>query len=130
MGKNRFNNGQEVSQRQLRVAELIRRTIAEILIRDEIHDPELSKISITVGEVKTSTDLKIATVNVYPLAGAETPNIVQLLTRNKFEIKRALSKRISLKFTPELKFKLDTTFDQMERTLNILEENKTGGTEY
>ena len=69
MGKNKFHDGPGPSQRQLRVGELIRRTLSDVLARGDIHDPDLNRISITVGEVTTSPDLKIATAYVCPLGG-------------------------------------------------------------
>ena len=71
MGKNRFNDGPGPSQRQLRVGELIRRTLSDVLARGDVHDPDLGRMSITVGEVRTSPDLKVATVYVLPLGGED-----------------------------------------------------------
>ena len=69
MASNRFNTGPGPSQRQLRVGELIRRTLSDVLLRGDVHDPDLNRHSITVGEVRTSTDLKVATAYVLPLGG-------------------------------------------------------------
>ena len=69
MGKNKFHDGPGPSQRQLRVGELIRRSLSEVLARGDVHDPDLNRLSITVGEVRTSPDLRIATAYVLPLGG-------------------------------------------------------------
>jgi len=108
------------SQRQLRVGEMLRRAISEILARDDIHDPDLANSSVTVAEVRTSPDLKNATVYVYPLGGANAENVVAALNKSSGEVRRSLNKNISLKYSPKLKFLLDTTFDQMEETRRLL----------
>ncbi|MFL4469692.1 30S ribosome-binding factor RbfA [Tateyamaria armeniaca] len=123
MGKNRFHEGGGPSQRQLRVAELIRRTLAEVLARGDVHDPELNTMSITVGEVRTSPDLKIATAYVLPLGGQGQDDVLKLLARNKGELRRAVSKKLALKFAPDLRFQLDETFDRMDDTRRMLEQD-------
>lgn len=123
MGKNRFHEGGGPSQRQLRVAELIRRTLAEVLARGDVHDPELNRLSITVGEVRTSPDLKIATAYVLPLGGQGQDDVLKLLARNKGELRRAVSKKLALKFAPDLRFQLDETFDRMDDTRRMLEQD-------
>ncbi|MBT8155098.1 30S ribosome-binding factor RbfA [Epibacterium ulvae] len=120
MAKNKFHDGPGPSQRQLRVGELIRRSLSEVLARGDIHDPDLNRMSITVGEVRTSPDLKIATAYVLPLGGQGQDEVVQLLARNKGEIRRAIGKKLGLKFTPDLRFQLDQTFDQMDDTRRML----------
>ena len=82
MAKNRSHSSEGPSQRQLRVGELIRRTLADVLARGDIHDPDLNRYSITVGEVRTSPDLKIATAYVLPLGGKGRDEIIELLARN------------------------------------------------
>ena len=91
MGKNKFHDGSGPSQRQLRVGELIRRTLSDVLARGDIHDPDLNRISITVGEVTTSPDLKIATAYVCPLGGQGGHDLIALLAKNKPELSRAIS---------------------------------------
>jgi ribosome-binding factor A len=107
MAKNKFHDGPGPSQRQLRVAELIRRTLSEILARGDIHDPDLNRLSITVGEVRTSPDLRIATAYVLPLGGQGQDDVCKLLSRNKGELRRAISKKLALKFAPDLRFQID-----------------------
>ena len=77
MAKNKFHDGPGPSQRQLRVAELIRRTLSDVLARGDVHDPDLNRMSITVGEVRTSPDLKIATAYVLPLGGQGQDEVIR-----------------------------------------------------
>ena len=123
MGKNKTHDGHGPSQRQLRVAELVRRTLAEVLARGDVHDPELNRLSITVGEVRTSSDLKIATAYVLPLGGQGQDDVLKLLSRNKGELRRAVSKKLALKFAPDLRFQLDETFDRMDDTRRMLDQD-------
>lgn len=123
MAKNKFHDGPGPSQRQLRVGELIRRTLSEVLARGDVHDPELNRMSITVGEVRTSPDLKIATAFVLPLGGQGQEDVVKLLARNKGELRRAVSKKLALKFAPDLRFQLDETFDRMDETRRMLAQD-------
>ncbi|SCZ66629.1 30S ribosome-binding factor RbfA [Epibacterium ulvae] len=123
MAKNNSYTGRGPSQRQLRVGELIRRTLSEVLARGDIHDPDLNRMSITVGEVRTSSDLKIATAYVLPLGGKGQDEVVQLLARNKSELRRIIGKKAGLKFAPDLRFQIDTTFDQMDNTRRMLEQD-------
>ena len=123
MAKNKFYNGPGPSQRQLRVGELIRRTISEVLARGDIHDPELNRVSVTVGEVSASPDLKVATAYVCPLGGQGGENLIALLAKNKYEIRRAISKELTLKFTPDLRFRLDETFDRMDETRRLFSQD-------
>ena len=112
--------GGSPNQRQLRVGEVIRRALADILARGEVHDPDLGMASITVAEVRVSPDLKHATAYVLPLGGLNTTEVVRALGRNKAEIRRLVTDRIDLRFSPELDFKADTRFDQMDRTRDLL----------
>ena len=124
MAKNRFSENKGPSQRQLRVAELIRRTLSEVLMRGEVHDPDLARMSITVGEVRVTPDLRIATVFVLPLGGEDKDEVVALLARNKYELRRALNKAAQLKHSPDLRFMLDDTFDQMDATRKLFEKDE------
>lgn len=120
MARSKNQNGSAKSQRQLRVGELIRRTLSTVLARAEVHDPALNAMSITVGEVRTSSDLKIATVYVMPLGGAGKEEAIEALKRNKFELRRLLGKDLKLKYLPDLRFMIDQTFDQMDATREML----------
>ena len=122
MAKNRFNDGTGPSQRQLRVGELIRRALSDILMQGTIHDPDLNRISVTVSEVTASPDLKIATAYVCPLGGQGGEDLIALLAKNKSEIRRSISKKITLKYTPELRFRIDETFDRMDETRRLFSQ--------
>ncbi len=124
MAKNKFHDGPGPSQRQLRVGELIRRTLSEVLMRGDIHDPDLNRMSVTVGEVRVSPDLKIATAYVLPLGGDGQEDVVPLLARNKGELRRSIGKKLGLKFSPDLRFRIDTTFDQMDETRRLFDQDK------
>ena len=119
MAKNKFHDGPGPSQRQLRVCELIRRSLAEVLARGDIHDPDLNRMSITVGEVRITPDLKIATAYVLPLGGQGQGDVIGLLARNKGELRRIIGKKLELKYAPDLRFRLDETFDQMDETRRL-----------
>jgi len=120
MGKNRFTSDGGPSQRQLRVGELIRRTLSDVLIRGEVHDPELNAMSITVSEVRATPDLKIATAYVLPLGGGDHAACIAALKRNKPELRRAVSKEMTLKYAPDLRFVIDQSFDRMDETRALL----------
>lgn len=120
MGKNKHHDGPGPSQRQLRVGETIRRALSEVLTRGDVHDVDLNRLSITVGEVRASPDLKIATAYVLPLGGQGRDEVISLLARNKAELRRLVAKKLSLKFAPDLRFQLDETFDRMDKTREML----------
>lgn len=121
MAKNNSRDGRAPSQRQLRVAEMIRRTLSEVVARGDIHDPDLAHVSITVSEVRATPDLKVATAYVLPLGGVNAEAVIEALNRNKYELRRAVTKAMKLKHSPELKFLVDTSFDQMDSTKALLE---------
>lgn len=123
MSKSRFSDGPGPSQRQLRVGELIRRTLSDVLLRGDVHDPELNAMSITVGEVRTSPDLKVATAFVLPLGGKGRDEAIDALRRNRNELRRQVAKGLTLKFSPELRFRIDETFDQMDETRRLLNQD-------
>ena len=116
MAKNRSYQKSGPSQRQLKVGEVIRRTLSEILVRDEVHDADLNRISITVSEVTTSPDLQIATVYVMPLGGNLYDETIAALARNKGQMRSIVGRRAGLKFAPDLRFRIDETFDRMDST--------------
>lgn len=122
MAKNRFNSGEGPSQRQLRVGEVIRRTLSDVLMRGDIHDPDLARISVTVGEVRCSPDLKVATAYVCPLGGQGGENLVQLLAQHRGELRHLISRQLTLKFTPDLRFRLDDTYDRMDETRRLFSD--------
>jgi ribosome-binding factor A len=102
--------GGEPSQRMLRVAELIRHAMAQLLSRGEINDPELIGLVVTVPSVKMSPDLKLATVYVMPLGGKAQETIVGILDRHKKFLRGEVAHRINLKFAPEIRFRVDESF--------------------
>ena len=122
MAKNKFNESLGPSQRQLRVGELIRRALSDILMQGTIHDPDLNRISVTVSEVTASPDLKIATAYVCPLGGQGEEDLIALLAKNKSEIRRSISKKLTLKYTPDLRFRIDETFDRMDETRRLFSQ--------
>lgn len=124
MARNRFSEGSGPSQRQLRVGELIRRTLSDVLNKGEIHDPELNRLSLTVGEVSVSPDLKVATAYVVPLMGNGQSEALDLLKRNKAELRRAVSKQLTLKFSPELRFRIDDTFDRLDEARRMFADER------
>ncbi|MEM8555571.1 MAG: 30S ribosome-binding factor RbfA [Pseudomonadota bacterium] len=125
MGKHKHHDGGlGPSQRQLRVGELIRRTLSDVLNRGDIHDPELNAMSITVGEVQTSPDLRVATAFVLPLGGQGADLALEALRRNRHELRRAVSKAVTLKFSPELRFRIDETFDRMDETRRLFDQEE------
>lgn len=124
MARSAHHSGPGPSQRQLRVGELIRRTLSDVLARGELHDPDLSGLSITVGEVQCSADLKHATVFVLPLGGEGADAMLAALKRNTSELRRLVSKQLTLKYAPDLRFRIDDTFDRMDETRRLFAQDK------
>jgi ribosome-binding factor A len=112
------------SQRQLRVGEMLRHALSEILLEREIRDPELEGVSVTVTQVKPSPDMRHATVFVQPLGGEKAEIIVGALNRHKGFLRGELGHHIELKFTPELRFVEDTSFAEAQRIERILQSEK------
>lgn len=124
MAKRGNEAGHGPSQRQLRVGEVVRRALAEALMRGETHEPDLDGVSITVSEVRLSPDLKIATAYVMPLGGANGEAVVKALARAKGELRRIVGRQSQLKFTPDLRFRLDSVFDSYDETRRLLNEDR------
>lgn len=124
MAQNRYPQGSGPSQRQLRVGELIRRTLSDVLLRGDVHDPDLNRHSITVGEVRTSTDLKVATAFVLPLGGRDAEEALAALRRNIPELRHHVAKAMTLKYAPQLRFQLDETFDRLDDTRRLFENEQ------
>ncbi|MGI8724285.1 MAG: 30S ribosome-binding factor RbfA [Methyloceanibacter sp.] len=108
------------SQRQLKVGELIRHAITEIFARGDLHDDVLARHSLTVPEVRMTPDLKLATVFVLPLGGEGAEDVVAQLEKHKRFLRGALARRINLKFMPEVRFKIDTSFEVSRRIDELL----------
>jgi ribosome-binding factor A len=104
------------------VGEVIRRRLSEVLARHEVHDPDLSRLTITVSEVRCSPDLKQATAYVMPLGGLEAEAALAGLRRNKAELRHQVARELTLKFVPDLKFQLDATFDRIDDTRRMFSE--------
>lgn len=119
MATNRFSTGPGPSQRQRRVAELIRRTLSEVLARGDVHDPDLNRQSITVGEVSVSPDLKVATCYVMPLGGGDVTGAIAALARNRGELRHLIARAMTLKYAPDLRFRPDETFDRLDDTRRL-----------
>ncbi|WP_298966082.1 30S ribosome-binding factor RbfA [uncultured Methylobacterium sp.] len=112
------------SQRQQRVAELVRHALAEVLSRGDIQDPELSRYVVTVPEVRMSPDLKLATAYVMPLGGEDESPVIAALERNKKVLRQEVARRVNLKYAPDLRFRRDETFDEAARIDALLRSDK------
>lgn len=108
------------SQRQLRVGEMLRKALADLFLKTDIDDAELSGVVFTVSEVRASPDLRNATVYLLPLGGENQENAVAALNRHRRFLRGELARRVELKYMPEIAFELDTTFDQTGRLNELL----------
>ena len=117
----RANKPSGPRQRQLRVGELIRRTLSEVLARGEVHDRDLQRLSITVGEVVTTSDLAYATIYILPLGGGHEDRELALaaLRRNKGELRHLISRAMIIKHVPDLRFAIDETYDRLDETRRL-----------
>ena len=122
MGKQ--SSQRQVSQRQLRVGELVKQNLGELLIRNEAKIPSINTKLITVTEVRMTPDLKTARVYVIPLGGEETKETVKILTEYAHLVRKALSKRLDIKFLPKLTFVEDNSFEYAEKIERIIKEIK------
>ncbi|MFJ7436469.1 30S ribosome-binding factor RbfA [Methylorubrum thiocyanatum] len=112
------------SQRQQRVAELVRHALAEVLQRGDIQDPVLGSHVVTVPEVRMSPDLKLATAYVMPLGGQDEAPVIAALDRHKKILRQEVARRVNLKYAPELRFRRDETFDEAARIDQLLRSEK------
>ena len=112
------------TQRQLRMGEVIRRALSEIFLRDHIVDTRLEGTTITITEVRVSPDLRSVTAFVLPLGGENQDEVVAALNENKKYLRGQVSRVVSIRYTPTLKFELDTSFDNFSRIDNILHSPK------
>ncbi len=113
--------GGEPSQRMLRVAELIRHTMAELLVRSAMGDPVLESKAITIPEVRMSPDLKLATIYVMPLGGNSIADVLAALDRHKKYLRGEIARRIDLRFAPDIRFKVDPSFEYGAKIDALLE---------
>jgi ribosome-binding factor A len=108
------------SQRQLRVGELVRHAMAELLARGEVHDPVIEGHLITVPEVRMTADLRLATIYIMPLAGRDADEVLAALERNKKFLRGEIAYRVNLKFAPDIRFRVDERFAEAERIDKLL----------
>jgi ribosome-binding factor A len=108
------------SQRQLRAGEGVRHALVEILAREDIRDPDLKGVSVTVGEVRASPDLKHMTAFVAPLGGGDGAKIAAALTRASGFLRGRLGKEVNLRFTPQLHFIADVSYDEAGHIAEVL----------
>ena len=112
------------SQRQLRVGELVKQNLGELLLRNEAKIPKFNSKLITVTEVRMTPDLKTARVYVIPLGGIDTKETVKILTEYSHLVRKALSKRLDIKFLPKLTFVEDNSFEYAEKIEKIIKKNR------
>ena len=120
----RRNDNAPFSQRQLRVGELIKQSLGQIFLKDEAKVPILETKNITVTEVRMSPDLKNARAYVIPLGGKNTEKVVNILTEFSPSIRKALSKKVNMKFLPKVSFVSDKSFDYAEKIEKLIQKNK------
>ena len=118
------NSNAPFSQRQLRVGELIKQSLGQIFLKEEAKVPSLTTRNITVTEVRMSADLRNARAYVIPLGGKDTENAVNMLTKFSYLIRKALSKKIDMKFLPKVSFIGDRSFDYAEKIEKLIQKNK------
>jgi len=118
--KQKTDNPVGASQRQLRVGELIRHAMAEMLARGEVHDPVLESHLITIPEVRMTADLKLATIYVMPLGGRDVKEVIAALNDNRKFLRGEIAHRVNLKFAPDIRFRADERFDEAERIEELL----------
>ena len=114
--------GKPISQRQLRVGEMIKQSLGMIFLRNEAKVPNLETNTITVTEVKMSQDLKIAKAFVLPLGGKNAEETVNILKEFSFLVRTALSKKITIKFLPKILFAKDESFDYAEKIEKLIKQ--------
>ncbi len=113
--------GKGPSQRMLRIGELIRHKIAELLSRGDIHDDVIAGHSITIPEVRISPDMKLATVYVMPLGGSNVKPVIEALTRHRKYIRTQVAQTLNLRYAPDLRFREDETFEEATRIDRLLD---------
>ena len=118
------NTQKAYSQRQLRVGELVKQNLGELFIRNEAKIPSINSKLVTVTEVRMTPDLKTARVYVIPLGGIDTKETVKILTEFSHLVRKALSKRLDIKFLPKLTFVEDNSFEYAEKIEKIIKKNK------
>jgi ribosome-binding factor A len=112
------------TQRMLRIGELIRHKIAEMMARGDVHDDVLASHVVTIPEVRISPDLKVATVYVMPLGGKDVKPVIEALTRNRKYIRAEVAQTLNLRYAPDLRFREDETFEEATRIDRLLDSPK------
>ena len=115
-------SGKPVSQRQLRVGEMIKQSLGMIFVRNEAKVPNLETNNITVTEVKMSQDLKIAKAYVLPLGGKDADEVIKILKEYSFLVRKVLSKKVIMKFLPKILFAKDESFEYAEKIENLIKQ--------
>jgi ribosome-binding factor A len=108
------------SQRQLRVGELVRHALADMLTRGDVHDPVLESHMITIPEVRMSPDLRLATIYVMPLGGRDAQAVIGAFERHRKFLRGEIAHRVNLKFAPDIRFRIDERFEEAERIDKLL----------
>ena len=127
MSRAHHSNSGEPSQRMLRVAELIRHSMAELLARGDVLDPVLETHVVTVPRVRMSPDLKLATIFVMPLGGIDSTEVIAALERNKKFLRGEVVRKVNLKFAPDIRFRLDESFEKAAKIDALLNSPKVRG---
>jgi ribosome-binding factor A len=118
--KNKRDSGPNASQRQLRVGELVRHALAEMLTRGDVHDPVIESHLITIPEVQVTPDLRLATICVMPLGGKDAEEVIAAFERNKKYLRGEIAHAINLKFAPDIRFRFDDRFEEVRRIDELL----------
>ncbi|MCU0954519.1 MAG: 30S ribosome-binding factor RbfA [Hyphomicrobium sp.] len=116
--------GKGPSQRMLRVGEMIRHKLAELLVRGDVHDDVLASHVVSITEVRISPDLKLATAYVMPLGGKDTQAVIAALERHKKFIRAEVAHTLNLKYAPDIRFREDESFDEVSRIDQLLHSDK------
>ncbi|MFN3658284.1 MAG: 30S ribosome-binding factor RbfA [Pseudolabrys sp.] len=118
--KHHRESGSGASPRQLRVGELVRHAIADMLARGDVHDPVIEGHMITVPEVTVTADLRLATIYLMPMGGKDAAAVLAAFERHKKYLRAELAHRINLKFAPDIRFRIDERFEEAERIDKLL----------
>jgi ribosome-binding factor A len=121
MARHHGQDSRGPSQRQLRVGETVRKELSDILTRGEFSDPELEGVIVTIPEVRMTPDLRVATCLVMPLGGKNAENVAKALNRSSKYLRGQVSRKLTMKYMPDLRFVLDTRFDDDDRIGSLLQ---------
>ncbi len=125
MASQKKRSGRPTSKRQLRVGEQLRHILSSVLAQGNIHDPDVTGISVTVTEVQTSRDMRNATVFVLPLGGKNEETVIAGLNRSAGFVQSEIAKQLSMKFTPRLLFKKDESFEYGDHIDELIRRNQS-----